>query len=94
MRTNRVPDDASVRASPASPLRYSLNSDARAEVKRECSFGAAFGAAFGATLYRDLILFGATECDVDNESISFILLRLFGLVRDGATRCIGFKNRT
>jgi hypothetical protein len=27
------------------------------------------GAAFGATLYRDLILFSATECNVDNESI-------------------------
>jgi hypothetical protein len=52
------------------------------------------GAAFGATLYRDLILFGATECDVDNESISFILPLLFGSVRDGATRCIRVENRT
>ena len=24
------------------------------------------GAAFGATLYRDLVLFGAVECDVNN----------------------------
>jgi hypothetical protein len=31
------------------------------------------GAAFGATLYRDLVLFGATVCDVDNTSISFIM---------------------
>ena len=31
------------------------------------------GAAFGATLYRDLVLFGATVCDVDNVSMSFII---------------------
>jgi len=31
------------------------------------------GAAFGATLYRDLVHFGATQCDVDNTSMSFIM---------------------
>jgi hypothetical protein len=31
------------------------------------------GAAFGATLYRDLVPFCATGCDVDNMSMSFIM---------------------
>ena len=31
------------------------------------------GAAFGAALYRDLVLFGATGCDVDNRSMLFIM---------------------
>jgi PII-like signaling protein len=35
---------------------------------RECS-----GAAFGATLYRDLVHFGATECNVDNRYMLFIM---------------------
>ena len=42
------------------------------------------GAAFGATLYRDLVLFGATGCDVDNMSMSFIMCMLFVSVRGGA----------
>jgi hypothetical protein len=31
------------------------------------------GAAFGAALYRDLVHSGATRCDVDNMSMSFIM---------------------
>jgi hypothetical protein len=31
------------------------------------------GAAFGAALYRNLVHFGATQCDVDKFSLSFIL---------------------
>jgi len=52
------------------------------------------GAAFGATLYRDLVLFGASECDVDNESNSFILLALFGSVQGSATWCFEIEKRT
>jgi hypothetical protein len=34
---------------------------------RDLGFGVSnTGAAFGATLYRDLVLFGAAKCDVDN----------------------------
>ena len=42
------------------------------------------GAAFGATLYCNLVLFGATKCDVDNRSKSFNLLLLFGSVQGSA----------
>ena len=56
--------------------------------------GAKSGAAFGATLYRDLILFGASECNADNESNSFILLSLFGSVQGSATRCFEMEKRT
>jgi hypothetical protein len=36
--------------------------------------GTKSGAAYGATLYGDLVLFGSSECNVDNESNSYILL--------------------
>lgn len=58
------------------------------------SLGAKSGAAFGATWYRDLVLFGASECNVDNESNSFILLSLFGSVQGSATWCFEIENRT
>jgi hypothetical protein len=52
------------------------------------------GAAFGATLYRALVLFGATGCYVDNESKLFILLSLFGLVQCSAGKCFRRQKRT
>jgi hypothetical protein len=52
------------------------------------------GAAFGATLYRDLVLFGATRCAVDNDLKSFILLSLFDSVRGSARQCLSAQNRT
>jgi uncharacterized membrane protein len=51
-------------------------------------------AAFGATLYRDLVLFGAARCDVDNEFISFILCSLFSSVQGSARQCFDGQNRT
>jgi hypothetical protein len=51
-------------------------------------------AAFGATLYCDLVLFGATKCDVDNRSNSFNLLLLFGSVQGSARWCFKGQNRT
>jgi hypothetical protein len=58
------------------------------------SLGAKAGAAFGATLYRDLVLLGASECQVDNESNSFILLSSFGSVQASATWCFEIGKRT
>jgi hypothetical protein len=52
------------------------------------------GAAFGATLYRVLVLFCATWCDVDIESRSFILLSLFSAVQRSARLCFGQSIRT
>jgi hypothetical protein len=44
------------------------------------------GAAFGATLYRDFVLFGATECNVENSYILFLNSGLFDMVRDRASQ--------
>ena len=58
------------------------------------SLGAKSGAAIGATWYRDLVLFCASECNVDNESNSFILLSLFGVVLGCARLCFEGSKRT
>ena len=52
------------------------------------------GAAFGATLYRVLVLFCATWCDVDIKSKSFILLSLFSVVQGSARLCFDQSGRT
>jgi hypothetical protein len=51
------------------------------------------GAAFGATLYRELVLSGASACNMDNQSSSFILLLLFGSVHRSAIWCFRPKDR-
>ena len=45
------------------------------------------GAAFGAALFRDFVLCGATECNVDNASKSFILMSLSSSVQLSAAQC-------
>jgi hypothetical protein len=58
------------------------------------SDGAKSDAAFGAALYRNFVLVGAIECNLDKESKSFILLSLGGSVQVSAAGCFEVRNRT